>query len=77
MTSHVQQVTAEALALSDDDRSVLIERLVDSLQEADGLDEAYRRELALRAEAVRRGTARLRDWSEVERYVAGLKESRT
>ncbi len=74
----VRQLTTDALALPDNERATLAQRLLDSLAEMPGIegDEEFERELARRTERVHSGTAVIRDWSEVEAVIANLRESR-
>jgi putative addiction module component (TIGR02574 family) len=61
MSTHFEQVTSQAIALSPEDRARLADLLLASLpDEADeSLDEAWDQEIQRRLKAVESGTARL------------------
>jgi putative addiction module component (TIGR02574 family) len=65
MSTQAQRVLDEALALSDEDRSVLALLLLDSLGErGEDVEQAWRREVATRLGEVRTGQISLVPWQE-------------
>jgi putative addiction module component (TIGR02574 family) len=75
MPKTLAEVTAEALALSDDDRAALAETLWDSLPEGGAVadeaayDPGYVADLRRRIDAARSGTSGAVPWAEVRRRV--------
>jgi putative addiction module component (TIGR02574 family) len=71
MPATIEQLTHEALALSDTERAHLAQTLLRSLEPGseEGVDEAWATEVTLRAERVREGTAQGRPADEVFREI--------
>jgi putative addiction module component (TIGR02574 family) len=70
MTERTNRLLSEALALAPDERSELIAALLASLEDRadDGeVTEAWREEIARRADRVSSGDVDLQDWDEVRR----------
>ncbi len=67
MTAEAKKIFEQALALSEQERSALIDALADSLRgEDDDLSPEWKAEIARRVEAVERGESRLIAGDEVE-----------
>ena len=72
ITPQASQVLEKALALSAQDRGLLIDRLIESLDEGpaeEGVEEAWAREIGHRVEDIRSGKARMIPAQEVRRRV--------
>ena len=69
MSSAAKKILEEALALSEDDRLRLAERLLDSVPRASAeeIAHAWDAEVMRRIEASERGETAARDWDEVVR----------
>ena len=73
MTPQVSEVLERALALSTQDRSLIIDRLIDSLDEGpseDGVEEAWAAEIKSRVDEIRSGKAEMISGDEVRRRLA-------
>jgi len=73
MTPEVSEVVEKALALSTEDRSLVIERLIASLDEGpaeEGVAEAWAEEIKRRVDDIRSGSANLIPAEEVRRRLA-------
>ena len=68
------KVLEEALALSADERSRLVARLIESLDvetEEEGVEAAWRSEVSRRVRELDEGTVEAVDWSEARRQIMG------
>ncbi len=73
MTPQVSKVLEKALTLSSQDRGLLIDRLVESLDEGpaeEGVEEAWAEEIARRVDDIRSGKAKMIPREEVRRRLA-------
>ena len=59
MSSHDQAVFAAAMQLSAENRAILAEQLLDSLQDQPKIDPRWKSEIDRRAQEVKQGTARI------------------
>lgn len=76
MATKVKQLLSDALSLPVDERALLAQELIESLDESTDPDSAsaWVAEIERRSREVDEGTAKLEDWSEVrERIVARLR----
>ena len=73
MTPQVSEVLEKALALSTQDRGLLINRLIESLDEGpaeEGVEEAWAQEIKHRVDDIRSGKARMIPGEQVLRELA-------
>lgn len=73
MTPEVSEVIEKALALSTQDRSLVIDRLIASLDEGpaeEGVEEAWAEEIKRRVDDIRSGSAKMISGEEVRRRLA-------
>jgi putative addiction module component (TIGR02574 family) len=73
MTSQVSEMLAKALMLSTQDRGLLIDRLIESLDEGpaeEGVEEAWGEEIKRRVDDIRSGKAKMIPGEEVLRQLA-------
>jgi putative addiction module component (TIGR02574 family) len=73
MTPQVSELLEKALALSEQDRGVIINRLIKSLDEGPaeaGVEEAWASEIERRVEEIRSGKAEMISGEEVRRRLA-------
>ncbi len=77
MTSQVVKILEDALALSENDRSDLAARLIDSLdqQADDDAPSAWDAEIARRIADIDRGSANLLPWPEARRMILGMSDA--
>ena len=70
MTPQVSEVLEKALTLSTQDRGLLIDRLIESLDEGpadEGVEEAWSAEIKRRVDDIRSGKAKMIPYGEVRR----------
>ena len=73
MTPQVSEVLEKALALSTQDRGLLIDRLVESLDDGpadEGVEEAWSKEIKRRVDDLRSGRVKTISYDEVRRRLA-------
>jgi putative addiction module component (TIGR02574 family) len=73
MTPHLSELLEKALALSTQDRGLLIDRLIESLDEApaeEGMEEAWAEEIKSRVDEIRSGKVKMIPGEEVRRLLA-------
>ena len=73
MTPQVSEVLEKALALSAQDRGLLIDRLIETLDEGpaeEGVEEAWAEEIKRRVDDIRSGKAKLIPGEQVRRRLA-------
>jgi putative addiction module component (TIGR02574 family) len=73
MTPEVSEVIAKALALSTEDRGLVIDRLIASLDEGpaeEGVEETWAEEIKRRVDDIRSGSAKMIPGDEVRRRLA-------
>lgn len=67
----LEQVRQDALALSQDDRELLVVHLHASFEKEPGYDEAWSAEIQRRIKAIDDGTEELVDWEDAEEFIFG------
>ncbi len=67
MSSPAERIIDEALALPNEERRTVVERLTQSLVDDDAVDPAWRDEILRRLATLRDGSATLESWDEVRR----------
>ena len=79
MTPQVSEVLEKALTLSTQERGLLIDRLVESLDEGpaeEGVEEAWAEEIKSRVDDIRSGKAKMIPGEQVRRRLAALDQER-